>query len=70
MYTIMLLSTCCPHLQGTAELFNNPHLSDVTLVVEDRQIPGHRHVLATHSHMFDRMWNHSMKEVSNTDCLV
>lgn len=50
-------------VQGMMELFNNPHLSDVTLVVEERQIPAHRHVLATHSHMFDRMWNHSMKEV-------
>ena len=51
-------------LNSVMELYNNTHLSDVTLVVEDRQIPAHRHVLATHSQMFDRMWNHSMKEVS------
>ncbi|KAL0020200.1 hypothetical protein WJX79_010998 [Trebouxia sp. C0005] len=35
--------------------------------VEDRQIPAHRHVLATHSSMFDRMWNHSMKEVETCE---
>lgn len=58
------------HLQGVQELFNNPHLSDVTLLVEQRQIPAHRHVLATHSHMFDRMWNHSMKEVSHCSMLL
>lgn len=50
-------------LNSVMELYNNTHLSDMTLVVEDRQIPAHRHVLATHSSMFDRMWNHSMKEV-------
>ena len=54
-------------LNSVMELYNNTHLSDVTLIVEDRQIPAHRHVLATHSQMFDRMWNHSMKEVS---CLM
>ena len=54
-------------LNSVMELYNNTHLSDVTLVVEDRQMPAHRHVLATHSQMFDRMWNHSMKEVS---CLM
>ena len=52
-------------LNSVMELYNNTHLSDVTLVVEDRHIPAHRHVLATHSQMFDRMWNHSMKEVSH-----
>ena len=50
-------------LNGVMELFNSPHLSDITLIVDDRQIPAHRHVLATHSRMFDRMWNNSMKEV-------
>jgi len=50
-------------LNSVMELYNNTHLSDMTLIVEDRQIPAHRHVLATHSSMFDRMWNHSMKEV-------
>ena len=66
------LSMCAvfAHLQGVQELFNNPHLSDVTLLVEQRQIPAHRHVLATHSHMFDRMWNHSMKEVSHRSMLL
>ena len=51
-------------LNSVMELYNNTHLSDVTLIVEERQIPAHRHVLATHSQMFDRMWNHTMKEVS------
>ena len=51
-------------LNSVMELYNSTHLSDVTLVVQDREIPAHRHVLATHSTMFDRMWNHSMKEVS------
>lgn len=50
-------------LNSVMELYNNTHLSDMTLIVEDRQIPAHRHVLATHSSMFDRMWNYSMKEV-------
>ena len=50
-------------LHSVMELYNNHHLSDVTLIVDGRHIPAHRHVLATHSCMFDRMWNHSMKEV-------
>ncbi|DBB04815.1 TPA: hypothetical protein ACH3X3_010105 [Trebouxia sp. C0006] len=54
-------------LNSVMELYNNTHLSDMTLIVEDRQIPAHRHVLATHSSMFDRMWNHSMKEVETSE---
>ncbi|KAL3161670.1 hypothetical protein ABBQ38_008771 [Trebouxia sp. C0009 RCD-2024] len=57
-------------LNSVMELYNNTHLSDVTLVVEDRHIPAHRHVLATHSQMFDRMWNHSMKEVETSEVCI
>ncbi len=57
-------------LNSVMELYNNTHLSDVTLIVEDRQIPAHRHVLATHSRMFDRMWNHSMKEVCSLPLIL
>ena len=63
------LSNVSVCVKGVMDLFNNTHLSDVTLVVEDKAIPAHRHVLATHSHMFDRMWNHSMKEVSSPSYL-
>ncbi|GMH41616.1 hypothetical protein BSKO_09526 [Bryopsis sp. KO-2023] len=43
-------------------LFMNSHLSDVTVVVEGKDIPAHTIVLAEGSTVFDRMWGSDMKE--------
>lgn len=50
-------------LNSLRELYNTDHMSDMTLVVGGRRIPAHRHVLATHSIVFDRMLSTSMREV-------
>lgn len=56
-------------LQGLAELYNNVQLSDATLVVGESgglitRIPAHRHILATHSRVWNRMWQCDMLEVA------
>ncbi|KAK9829027.1 hypothetical protein WJX72_003488 [[Myrmecia] bisecta] len=43
-------------LSSVRDMFNSPHLSDITLVVEGRRVPAHRHVLATHSPVFEAMF--------------
>eukprot|EP00884_Botryococcus_braunii_P004067 jgi/Botrbrau1/13661/Bobra.0292s0010.1 len=60
-------------LKGLAELYNNVQLSDVTLVVGETdgyvtRIPAHRHILATHSLVWNRMWQCNMLE--NKTCEV
>jgi hypothetical protein len=55
-------------LQGVAEMFNNPHLSDVTLIVRPDNcypcpIPAHRNILSTHSRVWAQMWKCQMLEV-------
>ena len=42
-------------------LLYSQQLSDVTLVVgaAAKRIPAHRHILATHSCVFERMWAHN-----------
>lgn len=43
-------------------LFANKHLSDVTLVVDETEIPAHKLVLAEGSSFFERMWESGMVE--------
>ena len=50
-------------LKSVRDLFSAHHLSDVILIVKGRRIPAHRHVLATHSRVFERMWGSLMREV-------
>lgn len=49
-------------------LCGSEHLADVCLVVRGRRMPAHRHVLAPHSRVFERMWSNSMSEVA--PCIV
>lgn len=44
-------------------LCGSEHLADVCLVVCGHRMPAHRHVLAPHSPVFERMWSSSMSEV-------
>lgn len=50
-------------MRSVQELYGSSHLADVSLVVCGRHMPAHRHVLAPHSPVFERMWQHSMSEV-------
>lgn len=50
-------------MRSVQELCGSSNLADVTLLVRGRTIPAHRHVLAPHSPVFARMWQHSMSEV-------
>lgn len=43
-------------------LFDNKHLSDVTLVIDDTEILAHKLVLAEGSTFFERMWESGMLE--------
>jgi hypothetical protein len=47
-------------------LCGSEHLADVCLVVSGKRMPAHRHVLAPHSRVFERMWSHSMAEVCHS----
>lgn len=49
-------------------LCGSEHLADVCLVVRGRRMPAHRHVLAPHSRVFERMWSNSMSEVA--PCII
>jgi len=49
--------------RSVQELYGSSNLADISLVVNGRRIPAHRHVLAPHSPVFERMWQHSMSEV-------
>jgi len=52
------------------KLYNSPYLSDVTLIVEDKKFPAHCHVLATHSSVFERMWESSMQEMETREVII
>ena len=45
------------------KMYNNPLHSDVSIVVGASRIAAHRQVLATHSKVFQRMWEHDLREV-------
>ena len=49
-------------MRSVQELYGSTHLADVSLVVCGRHMPAHRHVLAPHSPVFERMWQHPMSE--------
>ena len=49
-------------MRSVQELYGSSHLADVSLVVCGRHMPAHRHVLAPHSPVFERMWQHPMSE--------
>ena len=51
-------------VRSVQELYRSGNLADVSLIVGGRTIPAHRHVLAPHSPVFRRMWQHDMSEVS------
>lgn len=55
-------------LGSVRELCGSEHLADVCLVVSGKRMPAHRHVLAPHSRVFERMWSHSMAEVHLSIC--
>ncbi|CAK0782930.1 hypothetical protein CVIRNUC_006125 [Coccomyxa viridis] len=62
-------------MRSVQELYGSTHLADVSLVVCGRHMPAHRHVLAPHSPVFERMWQHPMSEaktaqvcISDLDC--
>lgn len=50
-------------LEHIMKMYNNPIHSDVTIVVGMSRIAAHRQVLATHSKVFQRMWEHDLMEV-------
>lgn len=52
------------------KLYNSPYLSDVTLIVEDKKFPAHCHVLATHSSVFERMWESTMQEMETREVRI
>lgn len=52
------------------KLYNNLYLSDVTLVVGGVRVPAHCHVLATHSSVFERMWDSWMKEAETREVVI
>eukprot|EP00803_Ostreobium_quekettii_P009677 evm.model.scf_2193.2 EVM.evm.TU.scf_2193.2 scf_2193:7697-13170(-) len=52
------------------KLYKNTYLSDVTLVVEGNQVPAHAHVLATHSTVFERMWDSRMREMETHEVVI
>ena len=58
-------------LQNLQSLFNDTHLSDVTLVVGNKEYPGHRMILATASRCFSNMfygdWKESTQQKVGTD---
>lgn len=51
------------------KMYNNPLHSDVSIVVGNSRIAAHRQVLATHSKVFQRMWEHDLREVQRPTCL-
>ncbi len=55
--------TCSENLlQNLQSLFNDTHLSDVTLVVGDKEYPAHKMILATASRCFSNMFYGDWKE--------
>ena len=50
-------------MRSVQELYGSRSLADVSVIVCGRTIPAHRHVLAPHSPVFERMWQHGMSEV-------
>lgn len=52
------------------KLYNNSYLSDVTLLVDGTRVPAHAHVLATHSSVFERMWDSRMREAETHEVVI
>ncbi|GMH38370.1 hypothetical protein BSKO_06254 [Bryopsis sp. KO-2023] len=52
------------------KLYNDSYLSDVTLIVGEKSIPAHCHVLASHSSVFERMWGSWMKEAETREVVI
>ena len=50
-------------MKSVQELYGTGHLADMALLVGGRKLPAHRHVLAPHSPVFERMFMTSMSEV-------
>ena len=50
-------------LNNIMKMYNSPLHSDVSILVEGSRIAAHRQVLATHSKVFQRMWEHDLQEV-------
>ncbi|CAL8470672.1 g10214 [Coccomyxa elongata] len=51
-------------------LCGSEHLADVCLVVCGHRMPAHRHVLAPHSPVFERMWSSSMSEMETAEVTI
>ena len=45
-------------VEQVAKMYGSPLHSDVAILVDRTRIPAHRHVLSTHSKVFQRMWEH------------
>ena len=70
--TVMRAAGKAVLLNNIMKMYNSPLHSDVSILVEESRIAAHRQVLATHSKVFQRMWEHDLQEVrfsfhSNSD---
>jgi len=50
-------------VEQVSKMYGSPLHSDVAILVDRCRIPAHRHVLSTHSKVFQRMWEHELREV-------